>query len=49
MLHLEQYLPGTREHAHWELDSPKPESLVNPRQLLEKIIKPTSYQYDDIC
>jgi hypothetical protein len=49
MLHLEQYLPGTRQHAHWELDTPKPESLVNPRQLLEKIINLAPCQYDDIC
>lgn len=37
MLHLEQYVTGSREHVTWVLDAPKPESLLNPRELLEKI------------
>lgn len=39
MLHFEQYTPGTTHHVTWELDTPKPEELLNPRNLLEKIIK----------
>lgn len=37
MLHFEQYLPGTKEHVTWVLDSEKPEQLLNPRQLLESL------------
>ena len=37
MLHLEHYLPGTREHVTWYLDTPKPNTLLNPRNLLERI------------
>jgi hypothetical protein len=41
MLHLEQYVPGTRHHETWVLDADKPSCLCNPRELLEKIIKQT--------
>jgi hypothetical protein len=37
MLHLEQYVPQTAHHVTWVLDTPKPEELVNPRSLLEKL------------
>lgn len=37
MLHLELYVPGTRGHVTWVLDTPKPEELLNPRELLERI------------
>lgn len=37
MLHLEQYLPGTKDHVTWVLDAEKPSELLNPRALLEKI------------
>ena len=40
MLHFEQYELGTRHHVTWFLDKPKPEELVNPREILEKIMKP---------
>jgi len=38
MLHLEHYVPGTKEHVTWLLDTPKPEQLLNPRALLNKIL-----------
>lgn len=38
MLHLEQYIPGTTEHVTWVLDTPQPPQLMNPRNLLNKII-----------
>jgi hypothetical protein len=38
MLHLEHYVPGTKHHVTWVLDTPKPEELLNSRFLLEKII-----------
>lgn len=38
MLHLEHYLPGTKHHVTWVLDTPKPKELLNSRFLLEKII-----------
>ena len=38
MLHLEQYVPGTTEHVTWVLDTPQPTQLMNPRNLLNKII-----------
>lgn len=38
MLHFEKYLPATKEHVTWILDTPKPTNLRNPRKLLEKII-----------
>lgn len=38
MLHLEHYEAGTREHVTWVLDTPKPTHLLNPRNLLNKII-----------
>jgi hypothetical protein len=37
MLHLEQYVTGTRHHVTWKHDEPKPEELLNPRKLLEKL------------
>lgn len=37
MLHLEYYTHGTRDHATWVLDTPKPEELLNPRTLLEMV------------
>ena len=39
MLHLENYAPGTKHHETWVLDTDKSECLLNPRPLLEKIIK----------
>ena len=39
MLHLELYKSETKEHVTWLLDSEKPEELLNPRELLENIIK----------
>jgi len=41
MLHLEQYVIGTKEHVTWILDTPQPAQLFNPRFLLEKIINKT--------
>lgn len=38
MLHLEHYVPDTKHHVTWILDTPKPKELINPRQLLEKLI-----------
>ena len=38
MAHIEKYLPGTKEHVTWVLDTPKPTNLRNPRKLLESII-----------
>lgn len=38
MLHLEHYEPGTKKHVTWVLDTPKPPQLLNPRNLLNKII-----------
>jgi murein DD-endopeptidase MepM/ murein hydrolase activator NlpD len=37
MLHLEQYVHGTKHHVTWVLDTEKPAELLNPRPLLEKI------------
>lgn len=37
MLHFEHYVPGTKHHVTWVLDTPKPEELLNSRHLLEKI------------
>lgn len=37
MLHLELYVPGTRHHVTWVLDTIRPAELLNPRNLLEKI------------
>jgi hypothetical protein len=39
MLHLEHYVPGTKQHATWKLDTPKPPELLNSRLLLEQLIK----------
>ena len=41
MLHLEQYVSGTEHHETWVLDTNKPECLLNPRDLLDQIIKQT--------
>ena len=38
MLHLEHYVPYTKHHVTWVLDTPKPQELLNSRYLLEKII-----------
>jgi murein DD-endopeptidase MepM/ murein hydrolase activator NlpD len=38
MLHFEQYEFNTREHVTWVLDSEKPKELMNPRDLLQKIV-----------
>lgn len=35
MLHLEQYVTGTRHHVTWKHAEPMPPELLNPRQLLE--------------
>jgi murein DD-endopeptidase MepM/ murein hydrolase activator NlpD len=37
MLHVERYVPGTKHHVTWVLDTPQPSELVNPRKLLEEI------------
>jgi murein DD-endopeptidase MepM/ murein hydrolase activator NlpD len=39
MLHFEHYVSGTDHHVTWELDTIKPEELLNSRFLLEKLIK----------
>jgi len=39
MLHLEHYIPGTKDHVTWVLDTEKPKELLNPRNLLELISK----------
>lgn len=39
MLHLEHYKAGIKEHVTWILDAEKPEGLLNPRNILENIIK----------
>lgn len=39
MLHLEQYVTGTREHVTWVLDTEQPKQLLNPRDLLDEIIQ----------
>lgn len=39
MLHLEHYVPGTKDHVTWVLDTEKPKELLNPRGLLESINK----------
>lgn len=36
MLHVELYVPGTKHHVTWVLDTEKPPELLNPRQLLEQ-------------
>ena len=41
MLHFEHYVPGTKHHVTWVLDTIKPDELVNSRYLLERI-------YDEI-
>lgn len=38
MLHFEQYVAGTRHHVTWYLNENKPEELVDPRILLEKLV-----------
>jgi len=38
MLHFEQYASGTREHVTWVLDTTKPVQLLNPRELLERVL-----------
>ncbi len=38
MLHFEHYIPGTKHHVTWLLDTPKPQELLNSRYLLEKVI-----------
>lgn len=38
MLHLEHYVTGTRNHVTWVLDTPQPKELLNPRELLEKLL-----------
>lgn len=38
MLHVEHYVPGTKHHVTWVLDTPKPEELLNSRLLLQKIL-----------
>jgi hypothetical protein len=42
MAHMELYTSGTKEHSTWFLDNPKPKNLLNPRELLEQIIR---FQY----
>lgn len=42
MLHFEQYVPGTREHITWLLDTEKPAQLLNPNDLL------LSVMYEDV-
>lgn len=42
MLHLEHYELGTTEHVTWILDTPKPEQLKDPRELLNEIISKSS-------
>jgi len=38
MLHVELYVTGTRETAHWGLDAPQPEELLDPTpQLLDAL------------
>jgi murein DD-endopeptidase MepM/ murein hydrolase activator NlpD len=37
MLHFEHYKPGTISHVTWELDTVKPQELLDPRNLLERI------------
>jgi hypothetical protein len=39
MLHVEHYVPGTKHHVTWKLDTPKPPELLNPRLLLEELIR----------
>lgn len=38
MLHLEQYVPGVMESVTWVLGTPQPPELINPRNLLNKVI-----------
>lgn len=38
MLHLEHYLPGTKHHVTWVLDTPKPVELLNSRLLLQRLL-----------
>lgn len=38
MLHLEHYKPGTQHHVTWVLDTKKPDELLDPRPLLEKLL-----------
>lgn len=37
MLHFEHYKSNSKEHVTWNLNSEKPDSLLDPRFLLEKI------------
>jgi murein DD-endopeptidase MepM/ murein hydrolase activator NlpD len=37
MLHFEHYVPGTKNHVTWVLDTIKPEELLDSRVLLEKL------------
>ena len=39
MLHLEHYVPGTKHHVTWKLDTSKPRELLNSRLLLEQLLK----------
>lgn len=39
MLHFELYKLNTKDHVTWLLDEQKPDNLLNPRSLLENIIK----------
>lgn len=38
MLHLEHYVPGTKHHVTWALDTDKPKELLNSRELLQRLI-----------
>jgi hypothetical protein len=38
MLHLEHYVPGTKHHVTWVLDTEKPPELLNSRPLLERVM-----------
>lgn len=38
MCHIEHYVAGTKNHAIWLLDTPKPKELLNSRTLLEQLI-----------
>lgn len=37
MLHFEQYAKGTRSHAEWLHDEPKPDCLLDPTELLSQL------------
>lgn len=42
MLHFEKYVPGTKDHVTWVLDTEMPQELLNPRDFLEDLKKKTS-------